>query len=208
MPNRKPNKGRRLRLALGRFSAMLMEECRDLLGLSYPEIDSALDYPKGRAYIWSKFGGPTNTTGNKKERSPQAGSMQTLENKVAKLLGRPAHKLVIESNSEIDPTDFQSDLVVAELGSGVNVRKFDLSDLQIGYEDDWPTYRRLKYAPDPNLIHLYRWQWKVLWDPEIRKEWGDERVEKTIQEWFERVKHDRETIKIISRHIAGSLQDP
>lgn len=174
---------------------MLIEECRDLTGMSYPEIDEALHLPSEQAYRWSRFGGPIGSSGNKKERSPQAGSMKSLELRVAKLLGRPAHKLTVENNSDIELADLLKDLDVCELAAGVNLRGHEQGDLQIGYEDDWPTYRRLKYTQGRDLISVYRWQWKVMWDSEIRKKWGDEKVEETIQELFQKAKQERAFMK-------------
>ena len=193
-------------MALGRFSAMLIEECRDLTGLTYEEIDKKLGLETGQAFRWSRFGGPQSLSGIKKERSPQAGAMKYLEVKVAKFLGRPAHKLVVESNSHLDPNDPSKDLVVADLKPAINLRSYDQSDLQIGYEDNWPTYRRLKYSSKLDLIAVYRWQWRILWDPDDRKGLGDSEVDARIQELFEQAKQQRKSLLSESSDLrVGSL---
>lgn len=77
MANIGPNKGRRLRAALSRFSAMLIEEARSVSGLSYAQLDEALGLSEGQAYRYSLY--PMEA----KTRAPQAGSIQRLENRVA-----------------------------------------------------------------------------------------------------------------------------
>lgn len=163
MANVGPNKGQRLRLAISRFAAMLIEEARDLTGFTYDRLDEELGYSEGTAYRYSLYPPVAKT------RTPVTGSIQLLESRVAKLLKRAEHKIVIEDNKKIDPANAMSDLMVGRPTPGVNVRDSDPFDLQLGYEDDWPTYRRLKYsfsalAGGAFPLHLYAWQWGILWE--------------------------------------------
>lgn len=185
-----PNKGRRLRLALARFAAMLIEEARDITGLSYERLDEALGLPHGQAIRYSRY-----NKGGGDTRAPQAAGIQELENRVAKLLGRMAHTLVVENNAEIGPGGFhQPGFVAGHPEENLNLREYKVDDFQIGYAGDWPTYRRLKNEPGtlfreflpihnlvdraahdawPEMLKLYAWQWGVLWDrglPWLRRE--------------------------------------
>lgn len=179
MANIGPNKGRKLRLALSRFAAMLIEEARDVSGLSYPKLDQALGLPDGQAFRYSQYPIVAKT------RAPQAGSVQQLEVRVARFLKRPAHVVVVENNSLLGgPGSHRLDLVVGTPADELDLGESNSTDLQLGYEGDWPTYRRLKYAewsdslesicslvnrkasPEdwPEMLALYSWQWGVLWD--------------------------------------------
>lgn len=152
MANNGPNRGRLLRAAINRFAAILIEEARALSGLSYPALDEALGLENGQSYRYSLY------PRTKKTRSPQAASIQTLENRVAKLLKRRAHRLVIQNNAAIRQ---------GQNGSGgspatpVGLDDIAHTDLQIGYEHDWPTFRRLKGRL---VMEHYLWQWGILWD--------------------------------------------
>lgn len=160
MSNIAKNKGRRLRIALCRFGAMLIEEARDITGLSFAALDDALDLPEGQAFRYSLY--PIRD----KTRAPQAAGIQGLENRVAKLLKRSVNIVVIENNALTAQGPF-TDLAIDLPAGGIDLRSVDEHDLQLGYEDDWPTYRRLKYSKPQNglrLIDLYAWQWGVLWD--------------------------------------------
>src|SRR3546814_7312118 len=94
MANVGPNRGRRLRLALSRFAAMLIEEAQSISGLSYAQLDEALDLPSGQSFRYSRY--PVEA----KTRAPQAGSVQRLENRVAVFLKRPRHIVVVERSEE------------------------------------------------------------------------------------------------------------
>jgi len=178
MANIGKNRGRRLRLAISRFAAMLIEEAQSISGLSYAELDEALGLPDGQAFRYSRY--PIDA----KTRAPQAGSIQQLENRVAKFLRRPAHNVVVEDHRLVDENDL---LNVGRLiiGTPDNVDIDDAADvdLQLVYEGDWPTFRRLKaddllgYEPIDSLIKrgatieewpemfaLYAWQWGMLWE--------------------------------------------
>lgn len=162
MANNGPNKGQRLRMARSRFAAMLVQEAKDIGRVSSNEkLDEALGLPDGRSARYAQY--PCDA----KTRAPQAAAIQDLENRVAKFLKRTAHRVVIENN-----------LTREEMGAPrdrVNLRDFSPEDFQLGYEGDWPTYRRL-ICPEPDLIELYLWQWGVLWDRGLpgpsRQEWG------------------------------------
>jgi hypothetical protein len=164
MSNNGETEGRRLRVALSRFAAMLIEEVRDISGLaSYPKIDEGLKYPHGRSYAYSKY--PIHP---KKTRAPHADEIQDLENRVARLLKRPAHIIVVEENHSLR-TLSEPVTVIGVPDIGLNFRDFNENNLQLGYEGDWPTYRRLKYSPQ-TIIHgndmrdFFAWQWGVFWD--------------------------------------------
>lgn len=158
MANVRPNNRRALTGALKRFSSMLIEEAKDISGLTYAELDESLEYEYGTTSRYAQ-----------RKRAPNAEDVQDLENRVARLLKRPSHIVTIESNELI------SNGSLAELAIGWPDRNLDLRDLnaitlQLGYEDDWPTYRRLKYSPrhgGVRLLDLYAWQWGVLWDRNV-----------------------------------------
>lgn len=95
MANIGPNRGRVLRTALNRFAAILIDEARTFTGMSYAELDEALGLEQGQSYRYSLY----PRTG--KTRAPQAASIQQLENRVAKLLKRCAHRLVIQNNKAV-----------------------------------------------------------------------------------------------------------
>lgn len=176
-----PNKGRRLRLALARFAAVLIEEARDITGFSYERLDEALGLRLGQSIRYSRY-----NKGGSDSRAPQAAGIQELENRVAKLLGRLAHTVVVENNSKITEGGFhQAGFFAGHPEENLNLREYKANDFQLGYEVDWPTYRRLKYDPStlfcafppihelvdkgthdawPEMLKLYAWQWGALWD--------------------------------------------
>jgi len=177
--NAGPNKGRRLRGALSRFAAMLIEEAADITGLSHAQLDERLGLPDGQAERYSLY------PRRKKTRAPQAASIQQLENRVARLVQRMPHKVVIENNAKLAENPNGLDHIEGAPGDGVNLRQYSSLDFQLGYEGDWPIYRRLKYnlrdiccplIPIHELVRrrahgswgemlmLYSWQWGVLWD--------------------------------------------
>jgi len=141
-----------LRAAINRFASVLIDEARTLTGLSYPDLDEALGLEGGQSYRYSLY------PRTRKTRSPQAASIQTLENRVAKLLKRRAHRLVIQNNAaRSQGGDKFGGSPNAPLGLDGAVN----TDLQIAYEHDWPTFRRLKGRP---AMEHYLWQWGILWD--------------------------------------------
>jgi len=164
MANVGPNKGRRLRLALSRFSAMLIEEARDLSGLAHPKLDEVFGFHVGKCQRYALYPPrPWN-------RAPQADEIQNLENLVARLLKRPAHVVVIEDNTRFVGNNDLLDVVVGPPDAGLDLRAADETDLELRYEDDWPTYRRLKYSSPRNgitLLDLYAWQYGIFWDKGI-----------------------------------------
>lgn len=134
---------------------MLMEEARDVGGFTFAELDALLNVEDGTTSRYSQ-----------RKRAPNAEDIQDLENKVARLLKRPAHTVVIENNG------FAVAGEIASLEFGVPDKALNLRDtpaylLQLGYDADWPTYRRLKYSPPRDgrsLLSVYAWQWGILWD--------------------------------------------
>jgi hypothetical protein len=168
MSNTVKNRGRILNKELRLFASYLIEEALDISGLNYFELDEKLDIPGGQSYRYSKG------LCTKKGRAPQLGSIQNLENRVAKLLKRPAHIVAIlnhsDSNLIIEST---SEIIVGLPVPGVNLRDLNGQILSFGYDDNWPTYRRLKYAPvrqNISTLSLYAWQWGILWDRDVLPE--------------------------------------
>lgn len=151
MGERKPS-GRRLRPALHNFAKSLMEEVLLIgdLNLAVAERIRGLTTVEAVRYLRSSLDG--------KARAPQAASIQTLENKVATLLGRQAHTVAIAHKP--------SGKLLARPTAGLNLREFDASELELVYEDGWPTFSHLT-GEDPSLgpaHYLYWWQWGVLWE--------------------------------------------
>lgn len=138
MANVGPNKGRRLRAALSRFAAMLISEAQYVSGLSHAQLDEALGLSDGQSFRYSLY--PLRA----KTRAPQAGSIQQLENRVAALLKRPAHKVVVEDNrlllGSISPF---TNNAIGTPSDRLDLETSEATDFQLGYEGDWPTFRRL-----------------------------------------------------------------
>jgi hypothetical protein len=214
MANIGPNKGRRLRDALSRFAAMLIEEAHDISGMTYEKLDHALEFPEGRSQEYSKY------PRRRKTRAPQVDGIQRLEIRVARLLKRPAHVIVVEDR--ISPRD--SWYPVTEIGppnSERNLRAYSQSDLQLGYSGDWPTYRRLKYSPIANrngvdLRAAYAWQWGILWDKGFLPDpWTREAqgippgvpIELVLPELVENAKHQRLMLMHMNALAAGILPE-
>jgi len=221
-----PNKGRRLKAALSRFAAMLIEEARDISGLSYAKLDEALGLPDGQAKRYSLYPMCAKT------RAPQAASIQQLENRVARLLKRTAHVVVVENNAKIDVDggDWMGHVEGRPSGD-LNLREYGPLDFQLGYDGDWPTYRRLKYTPRDlfsslppihelidrgahsrwqETLALYAWQWGVLWDRGLpwldRAEWNissDADVESFVLAITEKAKAERAAIAPLASTTEG-----
>lgn len=86
--NIESNSGRILKPALSRVATRLVQEAKRKTGLSYPELDQALDLPSGTTYSYC-------VANPKKSRAPQASAIQRLEERVARLVGRKANILVV-----------------------------------------------------------------------------------------------------------------
>ena len=179
--NRGPNKKKRMKPALARFASMLIEEAKDITGLTYPKLDEALGIAVGQAMRYSEF-----HKGREDPHAPQAAGIQELENRVARLLGRTAHVIVVENNSKIGPGGFEKPgFIEGAPGDGLNLRAYDAVDFQLGYDGGWPTYWSLKADPStifcyfpkihelvaqglhddwPEMLQIYSWQWGVLWE--------------------------------------------
>jgi hypothetical protein len=179
--NKGPNRGNRLQPALARFASILIAEAKDITGLTYPQLDEVLDIGDGYAIRYSQY-----SKGRNKSRGTSAADIQELENRIARLLRRTAHVVVVENNSKINSGGFeQSDFIEGVPGDGLNLRAYDAKDFQLGYDGGWPTYRSLKADPTtifcnyppihklvglglheewPEMLQLYSWQWGVLWD--------------------------------------------
>lgn len=195
MANIGPNRGNRLRLARQRFAAMLIDEARDISGMTFAELEDALEalgQPRSEVQRYA------HSLPGRGGRAPLAASIQGLENRVAALLKRPAHKvLVYRYARDGSPTLWSEDPIL-----GVPAERPDLGDaspfeLYLGYEDDWPTYRRLKASSivggrdGVSTLELHMWQWGILWDrgvlpvPYTRESWGlgpDDPIEPLLAE--------------------------
>ena len=140
---------------------MLIEEAHDISGLSYEALDEQFGFSAGLCLRYRA-----------KKRAPQADGIQNLENLVARLLKRPAHVVLIYDYSKVTKHDLLN-VTIETPDRKMNLRDRDNAFLQLGYEDDWPTYRRLKYGRTIGgirTIDLYRWQWGCLWDKGILQE--------------------------------------
>ena len=134
---------------------MLVQEAHEISGLSYEKLNEQLPLVVGDAARYA--------IGNcgKKARTPHLDRIQELEDKVAGLLKRPAHKVVVEDNLLGVQDPLRQDLSIGLPKSGMSWSKLDSAVLQFGYEFDWPTYRRLKLGGN---IRLWAWQYGILWD--------------------------------------------
>lgn len=172
-----PNEGHRLQIARSRFATMLIREAHDVIGLNFRQLDEALGYEDGYCRRYSLFPRPC--------RAPQAGRLQELENRVAKLLLRPPHVVVLENLTE----------TLGVPHSGMNARDNSKYSLWFTYADGWPTYDLLRDHVEPGtpielqsniiksrpkvhellrnevagdkwplVLRLYAWQWGCLWD--------------------------------------------
>ncbi|WP_155623532.1 hypothetical protein [Burkholderia vietnamiensis] len=165
---------------------MLIREARDFtklddaaldraLGQSFPARDESSDIPI------AKSGGATASYRYVSAlRAPQAGAIQSLENRVAKLLGRPAHLIVIKDATQRGRAD---PLIYLAPASGLK-RHAEAEEIDLGYDNDWPTYSDfLQYGKfdidhpwhdQPALIKAFGWQWGCLWDrapDDYRQRW-------------------------------------
>jgi hypothetical protein len=193
---------------------MLIEEARDLSGLTYENLDEAFGFSSGKCYGYSKY--PMRP----KTRAPQADEIQNLENLVARLLRRPAHIVVIEDRMS-PRSAFRLVNVVGEPDLAMDLRKFGEHDLQLGYENDWPTYRRLKYSPQAvihgiDMVGLWAWQYASYWEREVltapwtRQVQGirdDIPVEKFLPSLVEKVSRERLAFYCSANLPAGILPE-
>jgi hypothetical protein len=151
---------------------MLISEARDVAEISsYPKLDEALGLPDGNSQRYALF--PLERANT---RAPQIGGIQSLENRVARLLRRPAHKVVIENTAPlhgIGNLHRALDLIAGEPRADANFRAIDPTHLELAYEYDWPTYGRLgkidlsRIRDQDTLVSRYAWQWGILWDRDI-----------------------------------------
>lgn len=136
---------------------MLMEEVRDISGMTYAQLNEALQLPDGQAERYARY--PWQT----KNRSPQAAGIQELENRVAKLLKRTPHTVVVYNLARIGAGEVSSrKYIEGRPIAGSDLRDYSADDFRLGYEGDWPTYRNLKSRPE--TLQLYAWQWGIMWE--------------------------------------------
>ena len=220
------NKKRRLNRALQRFAAMLIEEALDLSGLPKARLAEALGITDDQVIRYTRL------PGIKSSRAPQAAAVQQLENRVAKLLKRTAHTVVVQNNSKFSNSNtYFSDSVKGRPGDDLNLRQFDMGSFQLGYEGDWPTYRQLKtfrawktgsvdvkslvkrhasYEEWPEMLRFYAWQWGILWERGVpwlsRENFGidtNTKLEIFLPVMTERAKLDRRAIAVVSGFSQG-----
>ncbi|WP_321901213.1 hypothetical protein [Paraburkholderia tropica] len=154
MQNISSSKGRRLRPALFDFTKALMEELLLIGDFDFEDVDTihGLTHDKFIRYMRPSLDG--------RARAPQAGSIQALENNVATFLGRRSHKVVIRHKP--------SGAVIAAPEEALNLRMYESWELELIYEDGWPTFAQLSddfIEHDPEYF-LYWWQWGILWEKE------------------------------------------
>lgn len=93
MANDRPNRGRSLRPSIKRFAFNLITRLQVTTGLSYRALDKALGYPPATDSRCESY-----VSNNPKiSRAGQAASLQNLEHRAAKFLGRPEFKIVIRN---------------------------------------------------------------------------------------------------------------
>ncbi|ALE53336.1 hypothetical protein AC233_00310 [Burkholderia sp. HB1] len=156
---------------------MLIEEARDITGLSHEKLDEKLVLRDARNNEIGLTAGTcaryARAPSNPRVRAPQAGAIQSLEHRVANLLGRPAHRIVIGSISPLIRGDLRAhcpiDLITGEPTAGINLRDSNAEELWLGYEYGWPTYADLgkfnrAHLHDQSLrVNQLAWQWGCLW---------------------------------------------
>jgi hypothetical protein len=220
------NKKRRLNRALQRFAAMLIEEATDLSGLPKSKLAEAMGISDDQVRRYTRLPGMKNS------RAPQAAAVQQLENRVAKLLKRTPHTVVVENLSHsTNRCSYYFERIVGRPGDDLNLRPFDLGSFQLGYEGDWPTYRRLKthrpwphrstdvkslvtrragFEEWPELLREYAWQWGVLWDKGLpwlsREAFGfaeADELDAFLPSLTKRAKEDRKAIAVVSEFSHG-----
>lgn len=220
------NKKRRLNRALQRFAAMLIEEASDLSGLPKSKLAEAMGLSDDQVRRYTRLPGMKNS------RAPQAAAVQQLENRVAKLLKRSAHTVVVENNTKLGGSEaYFSESVEGRPGDDLNLREFDLGSFQLGYEGDWPTYRRLKthrawatgsvdvkslvknraaFERWPEMLRSYAWQWGILWERGVpwlsREAFGvaaDATLETFLPELTARAKQDRRAVAVVGGFSHG-----
>lgn len=190
-PARTYNAGR-LRLATSRFLAMLIREAKDITGFSNEALAEALNLEFGTLVRYSIY--PPRP----KTRAP-LGIAQRFENKVAGLLRRASHPVVIECTHE-SVLQSQSvrhwyDLRVSndariQLWRRPSLQNATAIDFELTYGDSWPTYDRVgrfdickPWSEQPELVKRLSFQWGWLWDeslpyppPEGMRAWQDEHL--------------------------------
>lgn len=93
LPNVGPNRGRALAGPIKNFVHRLVGTVKNTTGVSYRELDKMLGFPTNTDSITESY----VTLNSRRARGVQAASVQSLENRVAKFLGRPAFKVVVRN---------------------------------------------------------------------------------------------------------------
>lgn len=189
------NSGPCLRSALKRFASMLIEEAKDLTGLTLSQLDVKLADPLLRGeddHYHHSEGQADRYLHSKKDRGPRAKSIQGLENRVAKLLGRTAHTVLVRNNFKIHYGDIRFLEEIEGKPADVpnsRLRKFGPIAFELVYEDNWPTYHQLTMKHDffspypkicirdllergaynewPPLLRDFSFQWPALWEKDL-----------------------------------------
>lgn len=155
MANIRPNNGQALHWPLKSFAEMLVREARWVSGLTYPQLDEALELSDGEAYRYAR-----------KDRAPLAASIPRLEQRVADLTKRKARRISVFEGSNRKFVGYPEEF--RELGR--KKRQFLRAHfLFLAYEDGWPTFFDLvdvnQTRPDgDNALAAWCWQWGLLWE--------------------------------------------
>ncbi len=92
-PNVGPNSGRALAGPIKGFVHRLVYAVKSSTGLSYRELDKALGFPVTTDSVTEAY----VTLHSRRARAVQAASVQSLENRIAKFLDRPAFNVVVRN---------------------------------------------------------------------------------------------------------------
>ena len=175
MKEKQVSKGRRLKLATNRFLSMLIREAKDISSQDNKVLAEKLDLELYSLVRYAVYP-PRDTS-----RAPLS-MAQKLENRVATLLGRPSHPVVIEcTHSEVVHGPGWPYWIDPRVSESLEInwrRDRDLPeaeglDFRLGYGDLWPHYGQLSssggfkpsapWSDQPELIRQFSFQWGVLW---------------------------------------------
>lgn len=152
------NKGWVRRVAYARFTSCLMKELAHVGGLdtSAKRLDALMTvgWNDGRAGELDEkdFNRYNKYPLRPKARVLSTKKLQILENAVAAILKRPAHTLMLIDNARQKTFPLAARLP----------KDTEWHHLEVIYEDDWPTWRRL----EGSLYETYQWQYGIDWDQE------------------------------------------
>jgi hypothetical protein len=140
---------------------MLINEAMTVGNFSHRELDKTLSKTLGNSFKYKNFS-------SGRYGSINAGSVQTFEATIAKLLGRPAHPVIIENLAFLSHNKMDEGFQMFSPDAGLDLRRTMVDEIQLGYQDHWPTFYQLIYSlPIDNdgtrLIDKFIWQYQCLW---------------------------------------------